>query len=74
MNSQYIFHQDYMRCVALNMPHIQPFGEVPKKMASSLKRSMVAARTVLKAVQSAYEIAYEMKSVRYRKEPPRNRF
>ena len=63
MNSQYYFSASYMECVSENMPHIEPFGDVPQKMASSLKRSMVAARTMLKAVKSAYQIASEMKSV-----------
>jgi hypothetical protein len=63
MNSQYTFDQTYLMCVSENMDKIGPFGEVPTKMASSVKRSMVAARAMLKAVKSAFEIANELKSV-----------
>lgn len=47
------------------MDQIGPFGEIPKKMASSVKKSMVASRAMYKAVRSAYKIADKMKTVSF---------
>lgn len=65
MNSQYSLESDhsYLRCVAQHMDQIAPFGDVPKKIASSVRRSMLATRAMYKAVRSAYKIADKMKSV-----------
>lgn len=63
MNAQYNFDNSYLMCVAEHMDDMAPFGDVPRKMASAVKRSMVAARALLKAVQSAYEIAHQMKNL-----------
>ena len=63
MNRQYIFNQEYLRCVYATMDEIKPFGDRPAKLASSLKRSLIATRVLFKAIQSAYDIANEMVSV-----------
>ena len=63
MNRQYIFNQDYLRCVYATMDDIKPFGDRPAKLASSLKRSLIATRVLFKSIQSAYDIANEMVSV-----------
>ena len=46
MNSQYRFDAKYMGCVASNMEEAMPFGDVPKKMAQAVKRSLVAVRAL----------------------------
>ena len=45
------------------MDQILPFGEVPQKMASSVKKTFLSSRAMYKAVQSAFDIADKMKSV-----------
>ena len=40
-----------------------PFGEDPRKLASTVKRSMVAVRALEKALRSGFTIAEEMKKV-----------
>ena len=63
MNSQYHFDQTYLTCVADHMNEVKPFGEDPRKMASTVKRSMVAVRALVKALKSGFKIAGEMKKV-----------
>ena len=63
MNRQYVFNQEYLRCVNATMDQIKPFGDRPEKLASSLKRSLIATRVLFKAIQSAYDIANEMVTV-----------
>lgn len=46
-----------MSCVSENMAQLNPFGDVPRKLASSVKRSMVAARALVKALKTGHEIA-----------------
>ena len=63
MNSSFDFSEKYMQCVEEHLPYIKPFGDDHEKLALILQRSMVAARTTIKAVKSAHEIATEMKMV-----------
>ena len=63
MNSMFYFSEKYMQCVEEHLPYIKPFGDDHEKLALILQRSMVAARTTIKAVKSAHEIATEMKMV-----------
>ena len=63
MNSSFYFSEKYMQCAEEHMPQIKPFGDDHEKLALILQRSMVAARTTIKAVKSAHEIATEMKMV-----------
>ena len=57
LNSQYTFDPAYMKCVSDNMRVLQPFGDVPRKLASSVKRSLVAARALVRALKTGHEIA-----------------
>lgn len=68
MNSQYTFDKTYLLCVAQHMDQILPFGEVPQKMASSVKKTFLSSRAMYKAVQSAFDIADKMKSLEPTKE------
>jgi len=63
LNGQYSFSGIYMSCVADNMDTIRPFGDVPRKLASSVKRSLVAARALVKALKTGHEIANQMTKV-----------
>ncbi len=64
LNSQYTFDGLYLGCVAENMEELHPFGDVPRKLASSVKRSLVAARALVKALRTGHEIANQMTKVR----------
>ena len=46
------------------MEVLKPFGDVPRKLASSVKRSLVAARALVKALRTGHEIANQMTKVR----------
>ena len=56
-----------MMCVAQHMDEVMPFGEDPRKLASTVKRSMVAVRALEKALRSGFTIAEEMKKVNFDK-------
>ncbi len=64
MNSQYTFEPAYLTCLANHMHDSKPFGDVPLKMASSVKRSMVATRTLIRALRSGHAIAENVKKVK----------
>jgi hypothetical protein len=64
LNSQYTFEGLYLGCVSENMEELNPFGDVPRKLASSVKRSLVAARALVKALRTGHEIANQMTKVR----------
>ena len=46
------------------MDILRPFGDVPRKLASSVKRSLVAARALVKALRTGHEIANQMTKVK----------
>ena len=66
MNSQYTFDPVYLTCISKHMADVKPFGDVPIKMASSVKRSMVATRTLVKALRSGHAIAENVKKVNHK--------
>ena len=63
LNTQYTFDGLYLSCVAENIDQLRPFGDVPRKMATSVKRSLVAARALVKALRSGHEITQQMLKV-----------
>jgi hypothetical protein len=69
MNSQYTFEPAYLTCLANHMHDSKPFGDVPLKMASSVKRSMVATRTLIRALRSGHAIAENVKKVKNNRQP-----
>ena len=69
LNGQYNFDVHYLACVSDNMEVLRPFGDVPRKLASSVKRSLVAARALVKALRTGHEIANQMTKVRSPQEP-----
>ena len=48
-----------------NIDSLRPFGDVPRKLASSVKRSLLAARALVKAMRTGHEIAKQMAKVCY---------
>ena len=66
MNPQYEYSEQYQKCIKAQMNTVKPFGDVPEKLASSLKRSLVATRILHKSVQSAFEIVNQMSMVSHK--------
>jgi len=60
LNAQYKFDNPYLTCVAEHMDSLKPFGDVPRKMSSSVKRSLVAARTLVKSLRAGHSVANQM--------------
>ena len=63
LNAQYSFDGLYLSCVSDNIDSLRPFGDVPRKLASSVKRSLLAARALVKAMRTGHEIAKQMAKV-----------
>jgi len=68
LNAQYTFDGLYLSCVSENMDQLRPFGDVPRKLASAVKRSLVAARALVKALRTGHEIANQMTKISPSKE------
>jgi hypothetical protein len=45
LNSQYTFDDKYLSCVTEKMDDLKPFGDVPQKLSTQVKRAFIAART-----------------------------
>ena len=50
LNSQYIFDDDYLSCVTERMNDLKPFGDVPIKLSTQVKRAFIAARTFVQGL------------------------
>ncbi|XP_068210935.1 glypican-4 [Palaemon carinicauda] len=55
-NSQYSFTPKYLQCVTQHMEALQPFGEVPKKLTTQIKRSFVALRTFVQGLNAGRDV------------------
>lgn len=56
-NNQYIFGEDYLKCVASHMETINPFGDIPRKLVIEVQRSFTAARVFIQSLVTASEIS-----------------
>lgn len=45
LNANYAFDNRYLQCVTENMDELKPFGDVPKKLSTQVKRAFIATRT-----------------------------
>ena len=68
MNPQYALDPAFLGCVTRHMDEHEPFGDIPRKVASSVRRAVVAVRAMARALHSASQIADEMRKVRERME------
>ncbi|XP_037796683.1 glypican-4-like [Penaeus monodon] len=55
-NSQYTFNAKYLRCVTRHMEELQPFGDVPQKLTTQIKRSFVALRTFVQGLATGRDV------------------
>ena len=63
LNTQYTFDGLYLSCVAENIDQLRPFGDVPRKIATSVKRSLMAARALVKALRTGHDVVRQMNKV-----------
>ena len=63
MNPQYALDGAFLSCVTRHMDEHAPFGDIPRKVAASVRRAVVAVRAVARALHSAADIADEMRKV-----------
>lgn len=68
INGQYTFDDKYLECVAEHMGEVNPFGDLPHKFTTQLRRSFVATRTYYKALSAAAEAAKRLVNIRIDKE------
>ncbi|CAL4131817.1 unnamed protein product, partial [Meganyctiphanes norvegica] len=52
-NSQYQFSSQYLSCVTGHMSELAPFGDVPMKLTTQIRRSFTALRTFVQGLQVA---------------------
>lgn len=50
LNGAYIFDDDYLSCVTERMNDLKPFGDVPIKLSTQVKRAFIAARTFVQGL------------------------
>jgi len=59
-NTQYIFDESYEDCVADNTKAVAPFGDIPRHLATEVKRSFVAARMFVRALEFGRDVVADM--------------
>lgn len=45
LNANYVFDGRYLQCITDQMDQLQPFGDVPGKLSSQVRRAFIGART-----------------------------
>lgn len=45
LNTNYAFDAQYLQCVTESMDELKPFGDVPSKLSTQVKRAFIGART-----------------------------
>ncbi|XP_072549578.1 LOW QUALITY PROTEIN: glypican-2 [Salminus brasiliensis] len=56
VNPQYQFSQDYLECVSKHSEHLQPFGDLPRKLRIQLSRALIAARALVQGLATGRDI------------------
>jgi len=59
-NTQYVFDEAYEDCVADNTKTVAPFGDIPRRLAAQVKRSFVAARMFVRALEFGRDVTADM--------------
>src|SRR5207248_2602108 len=56
LNSQYTFDEKYLTCISEHMDELKPFGDVPKKLSVEVRRSFIATRTFVQALNNGKDV------------------
>lgn len=70
LNSQYDFDAAYLECTVENMEEMMPFGEMPQKLILQIKRSFIAIRTFVQALNYGSQVLKTIMDVSERCPPP----
>jgi len=65
LNSQYVFDERYLSCIADRSSDLVPFGDVPQKLSVQVKRALVAARTFHQGLTVGAHVISSLTRVRY---------
>ncbi|KAK3095383.1 hypothetical protein FSP39_014061 [Pinctada imbricata] len=60
LNVSHKFTDNYLDCVTSQMDKLKPFGDVPQKLSSQVKRSFVAARTFVQGLAIGRDVILEV--------------
>ena len=63
LNGQYIFDDDYLGCVTERMNDLKPFGDVPIKLSTQVKRAFIAARTFVQGLAIGRDVILSIMEV-----------
>lgn len=69
LNSQYDFDAAYLECTVENMEEMMPFGEMPQKLILQIKRSFIAIRTFVQALNYGSQVLKTIMDVSERLPP-----
>lgn len=56
VNPQYQFSQEYLECVSKHSEHLQPFGDLPRKLHTQISRALIAARALVQGLATGRDI------------------
>ncbi|XP_026772016.1 glypican-2 [Pangasianodon hypophthalmus] len=56
LNPHYHFSVDYLECVSKHTQHLQPFGELQRKLTTQLSRALIAARALVQGLSAGRDI------------------
>lgn len=63
LNAQYSFDQKFWNCMQEFMDDLQPFGDVPQKLSTQVRRSFVAVRTFVQGLSAGRDVIKGMMNV-----------
>ncbi|XP_076033763.1 glypican dally-like [Oratosquilla oratoria] len=62
-NQQYRFDPRHLTCISRYMEELQPFGDVPRKLTTQIKRSFVALRTFVQGLATGRDVVRKVLQV-----------
>ncbi len=69
LNNSYAMNATYLECTLEHMEEMMPFGEMPQKLIQQIKRSFVAIRTFVQALNFGNEVLKNIMEVSRRRMP-----
>lgn len=63
MNDRYVFSEGFFNCIGEHMNQLKPFGEVPLKLLTQIKRSFTAARTFVEGLAVGRDVILAMSKI-----------
>lgn len=64
LNPTHEFNDQYLQCLSSKMDQLKPFGDVPTKLSSQVKRSFIAARTFVQGLAIGRDVIAEVAKLR----------